>query len=105
MAVFVVSDLHGASDGLKKAIPEGSTLLLLGDLLNLLDYTTFTGILADVFSVEAVREVAELRSQGRVTEARDLMRKRSDGREDEIRQEIGRRVVEQYTEVFAALPD
>ena len=104
MAVYVVSDLHGASDGLTKAIPEGSTLLLLGDLLNLLDYTTFTGILTEVFSVEAVREVADLRAQGRVEEARAIMRRRSEGREDWVRQEIGRRVVEQYTEVFAALP-
>lgn len=105
MAVYVVSDLHGASDGLKKAVPEGSTLLLLGDLLNLLDYTTYTGILTEVFGVEAVREVAELRAQGRVTEARELMRRRSENREDEIRSEIGSRVVAQYTEVFAALPD
>src|SRR5918997_4931284 len=104
MAVYVVSDLHGASDGLAKAIPEGSTLLLLGDLLNLLDYTTFTGILTEVFSVEAVREVADLRAQGRVEEARAIMRRRSEGKEDWVRQEIGRRVVEQYTEVFAALP-
>ena len=105
MAIYVVSDLHGAADELKKTIPEGSTLLLLGDLLNLLDYTTFTGILTEVFSVDAVREVSELRAQGRVEEAREVMRRRSEGREDEIRQEIGRRVFEQYTEVFAALSD
>src|SRR5687767_3103762 len=105
MAVYVVSDLHGAADDLRKAVPEGSTLLLLGDLLNLLDYTTMTGILTEVFSVDAVREVSELRAQGRVEEAREVMRRRSAGREDEIRQEIGRRVIEQYTEVFAALPD
>lgn len=105
MAIYVVSDLHGAADDLRKAVPEGSTLLLLGDLLNLLDYLTMTGILTEVFSVDAVREVVELRAQGRVEEARDIMRRRSEGREEEIRQEIGRRVIEQYTEVFAALPD
>src|SRR5918997_4823630 len=105
MAIYVVSDLHGAADELKKAVPESSTLLLLGDLLNLLDYTPWTGILADVFSTEAVRQVAELRAQGRVKEAREIMRKRSEGREEWVRQEIGRRIVEQYTEVFAALPD
>lgn len=105
MAIYVVSDLHGASDELKKAVPEGSTLLLLGDLLNLLDYTTMTGILTEVFSVEAVRQVSDLRAQGRVEEARDVMRRRAEGREDEIRQEIGRRVIEQYTGVFASLPE
>jgi Icc-related predicted phosphoesterase len=105
MAVYVVSDLHGAYDGLKKAVPEGSTLLLLGDLLNLIDYTTFTGILADIFGADAVREVSDLRAKGHVKEARDLIRQRSEGREDWVRQEIGRRVVEQYTEIFASLPD
>lgn len=105
MAIYVVSDLHGAADELKKAVPESSTLLLLGDLLNLLDYTTMTGILTEVFPVEAVRQVVDLRAQGRVHEARDAMRRRAEGREDEIRQEIGRRIIEQYSEVFAALPD
>lgn len=105
MSIYVVSDLHGAADDLKKAVPEGSTLLLLGDLLNLLDYISMTGILCDVFSVEAVREVSQLRARGRVTEARAVMRKRAEGREDWVRREIGRRVFEQYQEVFAALPD
>ena len=57
MAIYVVSDLHGASDDLRKAVPEGSTLLLLGDLVNFLDYITMTGILTEVFSVQAVEEV------------------------------------------------
>jgi Icc-related predicted phosphoesterase len=105
MAIFVVSDLHGAADDLQKAVPEGSTLLLLGDLINFLDYTTMTGILTEVFSVEAVAEVADLRAAGRIEEARDRMHKRAVGREDEIRKEIGRKVREQYESVFAALPD
>ncbi|MDQ3940126.1 MAG: metallophosphoesterase, partial [Actinomycetota bacterium] len=64
MGIYVVSDLHGAADELKKVVPEGSTLLLLGDLLNFLDYTGMTGILADVFGVDAVKEVADLRAGG-----------------------------------------
>lgn len=105
MPIYVVSDLHGAGDSLRKAVPEGSTLLLLGDLVNFLDYLTMEGILTEVFSVEAVQEVVALRTAGQVTEARRLMRERSAGREDEIRHEIGSRVKAQYEEVFAALPD
>ena len=105
MGIYVVSDLHGAGDSLKKAVPEGSTLLLLGDLLNFLDYIEMTGILADVFGVDAVKQVADLRAEGRIDEARGIMRDRSTGREDEIRSDIGRRVMEQYETVFAALPD
>lgn len=105
MAIYVVSDLHGAVDGLKKAVPEGNTLLLLGDLINLLDYTNMSGILTEVFSVDAVQRVVELRTEGRVQEARSVIKERSSGREEEIRSEIGRRVREQYEVVFSALPD
>ncbi len=105
MTVYIVSDLHGASDSLKKAVPEGATLVLLGDLINFLDYISMTGILTEVFSVKAVEEVVRLRTAGRVQEARDMMRNRSLGREDQVRAEIGKRVHDQYEIVFSALPD
>jgi Icc-related predicted phosphoesterase len=105
MPVYVVADLHGASDALAKAVPESSTLVLLGDLINFLDYTTMTGILTDVFSIEAVTEVARLRTEGKMLEARDIMRRRAEGREETIQEDIRRRVHEAYAAVFAALPD
>jgi Icc-related predicted phosphoesterase len=105
MGIYVISDLHGAADDLKKAVPEGSTLLLLGDLINFLDYINMTGILTEVFTIEAVTEVVELRTAGRVEEARRIMHERSLGREEEIRTEIGKRVYVQYQTVFASLPD
>lgn len=105
MSVYVVSDLHGAPDALSKAVPEGATLLLLGDLINFIDYISMTGILTEVFSVEAVEQVVALRTAGRVEEAREVMRRRSEGREEEIRHEIGRRVKDEYDRVFAALPE
>ena len=105
MAVYVVSDLHGASDELAKAVPEGATLVLLGDLINFIDYINMTGILTEVFSVEAVEEVVRLRTAGRIEEARAVMHERSVGREEEIRMDIAARVQREYEEVFAALPD
>ena len=105
MPVYVVADLHGAAEELRSAVPEGATLLLLGDLINFLDYISMTGILTEVFSIETVTQVVDLRTAGRVEEARAVMRERSRGREDEIRTVIGRRVTQQYEDVFAALPD
>jgi hypothetical protein len=84
MSVYVVSDLHGASDELAKAVPEGASLVLLGDLINFIDYTSMTGILTEVFSVEAVEHVVRLRTAGEVDEARRVMHERSRGREDRI---------------------
>lgn len=103
--IYVLSDLHGASDDMRKAVPEGATLLVLGDLINFLDYTTMTGILCEVFSPEPVRRVADLRAEGKLDEARRLIRERSAGREDDVRRQIGEKVVRQYEEVFEALPD
>ena len=105
VAIYVVSDLHGAVDELRKAVPEHSTLLLLGDLINFLDYFSMTGILTEVFSLEAVQEVARLRAEGDYEQARNVMRARTEGREDEVRMEIGERVRQQYEAVFASLPD
>lgn len=105
MSIYVVSDLHGATDALRRAVPKGSTLLLLGDLINFLDYTSMSGILTEVFSLEAVEEVVRLRTSGRVLEARELMHNRAVGREEEVRTEIGKRMTEQYASVFGALPD
>jgi Icc-related predicted phosphoesterase len=105
MAIYVVSDLHGAADALRKAVPEGSTLLLLGDLVNFLDYISMTGILTEVFPLEAVQRVVDLRTAGEVEEARRVMRERSAGREEEVRAEIAVRVERQYRAVFDALSE
>lgn len=101
----MVADLHGAADDLSKAVPEGSTLLLLGDLLNVIDYIEMSGILVDVFGVEAVEQVSRLRLEGNFDEARRVMRQRSEGREDEIRGLFTRLGMEQYEQIFSALPD
>lgn len=104
MSIYVVSDLHGAADPLRKAVPEGATLLLLGDLLNVIDYIEMSGIIVEVFGVDAVQEVNRLRMEGNFSEAKRLMRARSEGREDEVRALFGRLGHSQYEEVFAALP-
>ncbi|MFN2526203.1 MAG: metallophosphoesterase [Actinomycetota bacterium] len=105
MAVFLVSDLHGAHEELRKTLPPGATLVLLGDLINFLDYSDMSGILTEVFPVEAVQEVSDLRAVGDYEKARSLIRERAAGREEEIREIIGRRVREQYEVVFSALPN
>jgi Icc-related predicted phosphoesterase len=104
VTIYVVSDLHGATDELAAALPGDAQLLLLGDLINLLDYTTKTGILYEVFSVEAVERVSSLRARGEFEEATRVIRERAVGKHD-LRGEISRRVEDQYAEVFSILPD
>jgi Icc-related predicted phosphoesterase len=104
VSIYLVADLHGAAEELNRAVPPGATLLLLGDLINFIDYNSMTGILTDVFTVEAVREVVRLRTSGDLAEAGRVMRRRSEGREEEVRRAIGGRVKDEYRRVFAALP-
>jgi Icc-related predicted phosphoesterase len=105
MPVHVIADLHGASNDLRAAVPEGSTLLLLGDLLNAIDYMDMSGILVEIFSAEAVAHVVALRKDGRLEEAKVVMQQRAEGREQDIRSEFGRLASIQYEQVFAALTD
>lgn len=105
MPIYVVADLHGAAEALPPAVPPGSTLLLLGDLLNFVDYKSLTGILVDVFSPAAVAKVVALRGEGRLDEARAVMRARSRGREEEVRAQIAERSHAQYEAIFSILPD
>jgi hypothetical protein len=103
VAIYVVSDLHDAAERLKSAVPAGSTLLLLGDLINFIDYSDMSGILTEVFSTETVATINQLRASGHLERAHQIIRGRSAGREDEIRMQITTRVKEQYDSLFAAL--
>ena len=104
MRVTAIADLHGAVEHLDAVARECDALLVLGDLINVLDYRTMDGILVEVFGREPVAEAAELRSQGRFEEARAMIRARAgDGEEARGRfVELARR---DYERVFSALPD
>src|SRR5205814_282242 len=60
MRVTAISDLHGAVEHLDTVGKECDALLVLGDLINVLDYRTMDGILVEVFGREPVAAAAEL---------------------------------------------
>jgi Icc-related predicted phosphoesterase len=78
--------------------------VVLGDLINVLDYRTWDGILVQVFGREPVMEAAQLRAEGRFAEAREAFRRRVGDPGDARGQflELARR---DYERVFDALPD
>lgn len=104
MSIKIIADLHGATKALAEEVGPDDTLLLLGDLVNVIDYTNMDGILVDIFGVDAVHEVVALRAAGRFDEARQVMAKRRSGREEEIASDLQRSITEAYREVFDALP-
>ena len=104
MRVTAISDLHGAADRLDAVARECDALVVLGDLINVLDYRTMDGILVEVFGREPVAHAAELRAQGRFDEARVAIRRRVDDGE-EARARFVDLARQDYERVFAALPD
>jgi Icc-related predicted phosphoesterase len=103
MTIHIVSDVHGAHDALARLAPEGSTVLVLGDLVNLVDYRTNEGIVPDVVGIELMKRVVTLRAEGRFDEAAEVWRSQSRNRSDEIRAEVDHRMRLEYTEIALAL--
>lgn len=105
MAIKIVSDIHGATAALAAEVAPTDTLLLLGDLINVIDYTTKDGILVEMFGVDAVNQVIGLRAEKRFDEARTVMAKRREGREEEVAAKFEVLFRKAYEEVFEVLPD
>lgn len=65
MRVSFVSDIHGNVDGLARAAQRAEQLVVLGDLLDYVDYhDPGAGILGRIFGADRVREFTRLRSIG-----------------------------------------
>src|SRR5438067_2235830 len=103
MRVTAISDLHGAVEHLSAIGSTTDVLLVLGDLINILDYRTWDGILVEVFGRQPVREAADLRARGRYEEARQVIRERA-GDPAAARTRIVELARRDYERVFEAMP-
>lgn len=101
--MLFVSDVHGALEALKRLASSGETLVILGDLVNLTDYRSGEGAIADALGIEFARSAAEARAAGDYVEMRALWAERVGDRMDEVRTSIGGALRRQYEEVSEAL--
>lgn len=101
--MLIVSDVHGAVGALARVAANREPLLVLGDLINLIDYRTSDGILADVVGRELVAKVSLLRSQQRRAEANAAWMAATADRRVEIHDAISEQMASQYREVCGAL--
>lgn len=100
----LISDIHGAFDDLRRVgLESREPLLILGDLVNFVDYRTGDGIVADVFGRPFVKEVAALRSKGDFEGSRTLWREKARESETDIRVLISERLADQYRQITEAL--
>jgi Icc-related predicted phosphoesterase len=103
--IKVIADVHGDLQTVLDEAASCDVLLLLGDLINVIDYTNAGGILGEVYGEEAVRKWSAMRSEGRFDEARAFLRELSAGREDEMRGLFFRKIDEETEAFCSKVPD
>ncbi len=98
-----MSDIHGNIDGLARVAEKAEQLVILGDLLDYVDYHDFGGgILGRVFGADKVRHFAGLRASGAFSELHDYNRQLWDTLDDADGVLAGV-VADRYQEVLAAV--
>jgi Icc-related predicted phosphoesterase len=103
MRVHVVSDVHGNADGLRRAGDGADALLLLGDLVDFVDYHhPAGGILGRVLGSEVSARFGRLRASGRPGEAGAFLTAAL-ARLPDVDTIVEEAVREQYGALFAAL--
>lgn len=104
MRVHVVSDVHGNVEDLKRAGDGADALVVLGDLIDFVDYHDHRGgILGRIFGPDKVARFAELRRNRRGAELGAYARSLWDSLADPTAV-VEEAVREQYSELFAAMP-
>jgi Icc-related predicted phosphoesterase len=100
----VVSDVHGNAEALAKAGDGADALLVLGDLIDFVDYHDHAGgIMGAVFGPDTVAEFARLRRRGRPGELAEYTRGLWTGLADPAAV-VEEAVRDQYRRLFDALP-
>ncbi|CCH28961.1 metallophosphoesterase [Actinosynnema sp. NPDC047251] len=103
MRVHVVSDVHGNAEALARAGDGADALVVLGDLVDFVDYYDHgKGILGRVFGAEKVEVFARLRRERMSAETVRYIRSLWDSLDDAA-EVVREAVLEQYTELFAAM--
>lgn len=105
MRIKVIADVHGDLQTVLDEAASCDVLLLLGDLINVIDYSNAGGILADVYGEDAVRKWSALRAEGKFDESRAVLRDIAAGREDELRGLFFKKIDEQTEAFCTKIPD
>ncbi|HEY2205793.1 MAG TPA: metallophosphoesterase [Pseudonocardia sp.] len=103
MRVHVVADVHGNTEALARAADGADALLVLGDLINFVDYDNHGGgILGQVFGADVVGRFAALRVSGRPGELGEYARSLWSGLPDP-RSTLENAVRDQYRAMFGVI--
>jgi len=101
--MLLVADIHGANRALARVARSGEPLAVLGDLLDLFDYRTGEGLMADLVGRDVVLEFLRLRERGEGAAARAVWRAVEEGHREEVAARFDELVRAAYAEVAEAL--
>ena len=101
--MIFISDIHDSPGALARLIAMGEEVVILGDLVNLTDYRTGHGAVADVLGIDFAARTSAARAKGNYTEMRAMWTERAATSEDDLRTRIGERLADQYRSAGAAL--
>ena len=99
--MLIVSDIHGAFEPLAALARGPETVLVLGDLLNLMDYRTGEGITADILGRDMALRIARARALGDFGAMRSIWADAAGP--DELREQFEALALAQYQQMQRAL--
>jgi Icc-related predicted phosphoesterase len=103
LAVKIISDVHGEYAALRDQLAPDDIAVLLGDYLNLIDFRTLDGILAEVYSKEEVVRALALIASGDKEQVRQQIRATIGGAAEK-NEMVRERIAQSYEEFFASIP-
>src|SRR3954454_13386699 len=104
MRVHVVSDVHGNAEALARACVGADALIVLGDLLDFVDYHDHgSGIMGAVFGAEQVAEFAKYRRGPRTPESIAFVRGMWSQLGTDAASVVREAIRDQYKKLFTAM--
>ena len=103
MLVKIAADIHGEVDALIDQLDPKDTLILLGDYINLLDFSTFDGILAQIVSKEEIKQVLDAIARGDMKQAK-ILADECMGKSGAKQEQIQSLLQESYLDLFNRIP-
>ena len=101
--MLFVSDVHDSPESLARLVSLGDEVAILGDLINLNDYRTGVGAVAEVLGSDFAKATASARARGDYARMRDLWAEHAAQIGADLRPRIGEALERQYQAVGDAL--
>lgn len=101
--MLFVSDVHDSPEALRRLATRGEEIVILGDLVNLTDYRTGEGAVAEVLGKDFASRTSAARARGDYPEMRSMWREEAAVSTEDLRSRIGDELAGQYERAAQAL--